>query len=612
MIRRPLRTVLITLAATALLWPGAGAAASEGHHTTTHDLSSAHSVRADVNDFSYSSWDATFEVGVDEEGRATLHVEERLVAAFPEHDQNRGIVRGLPLSYRGADLDTTLLAVRDDDGAAVPYETDEDDGLLYIATGTDDYVHGPTEYVIEYEMRDVILAAEETEVDEFYWNLLPLQSTQPIDAFRAEITFNSDLSEHLTGASACYLGAEKSTDRCELSEAQSTAEGTRFTVEASDLPAGHGVTVAIALDSGTVTQPPARLPNPLADIGPSVLGGAAIALSAGSWVAIGLRARARRRGTGIVVAQFEVPESLPPLVAGAIIPGAKNPLTAQIVHLAVRGRLRIEEQRDEKAPPQLRRLPGPPPADAVDERSLKALFRTSDLLTVPKASEDFAKRMQVLVKSGQKTAAERGLTTKEHNRTARVIQLTALVVLGGAGALALWSMIGGRESAVLALVVMIIAGIVVLISTFVAFAKHTVLTREGALALEHLNGVREFIRVAEADRLRMLQSYSGAERRSDGEVDVVHLYEKLLPYAILFGQEKEWGEVLETAYSRDDTSPTWLGDGATTGFATRMLLFSTATQSASTYSAPSSSSAGGSTGGGFSGGGGGGGFSGGR
>src|SRR5690606_32619687 len=131
----------------------------------------------------------------------------------------------------------------------------------------------------------------------------------------------------------------------------------------------------------------------------------------------------------------------------------------------------------------------------------------------------------------------------------RVIQLTALVVLGGAGALALWSMIGGRESAVLALVVMIIAGIVVLISTFVAFAKHTVLTREGALALEHLNGVREFIRVAEADRLRMLQSYSGAERRSDGEVDVVHLYEKLLPYAILFGQEKEWGEVLETAYS---------------------------------------------------------------
>ncbi|WP_051606831.1 DUF2207 domain-containing protein [Microbacterium sp. CH12i] len=53
--------------------------------------------------------------------------------------------------------------------------------------------------------------------------------------------------------------------------------------------------------------------------------------------------RSRRRGTGVVVAQYDVPDSMSPLLAHAIVPGAKNPITAEIVHLAVRGLLRLEE-----------------------------------------------------------------------------------------------------------------------------------------------------------------------------------------------------------------------------------------------------------------------------
>lgn len=130
------------------------------------------SVSADVDDFSYASWDATYTVGVDDEGRATMHVTEELVARFPDFDQNRGIVRGLATSYENAGIDTRILSVTDETGADVPYETDTDDGVLYVLTGDDDYVQGLQTYVIEYEMRDVVLAAE-TGVDEFYWDLLP-------------------------------------------------------------------------------------------------------------------------------------------------------------------------------------------------------------------------------------------------------------------------------------------------------------------------------------------------------------------------------------------------------------------------------------------------------
>src|SRR5690606_2570681 len=231
-----------------------------------------------------------------------------------------------------------------------------------------------------------------------------------------------------------------------------------------------------------------------------------------------------------------------------------------------------------------------------------------------KNSKAFAGRIQGLLKSVRREAVERGLTTTARSAVARIIQTAALLVFAGMVGLLVWSLVAGRDSAAPVFFVALVCGIVLLISSIVTFSKHTVLTREGALQLEYLEGVREFIRVAEADRLRMLQSYTGAERRSDGGVDVIHVYERLLPYAILFGQEKEWGTVLEHAYGQAQQEPGWI-NGTGYGIATRVALISSATHTSSTYSSPSSgssSSFGGSSGGGFSGGGGGGGFSGGR
>lgn len=574
---------------------------------------SAADPQTEVDDFDFSTWDATFEVGIDDDGRATLHVEETRVAEFPDFDQNRGIVAGYPETYEGASLDTTILSVRDEDGDDVEYEVEEDDGLVYVLTGNDDFVHGQTTYVIEYEMRDVILAATQTKVDEFYWDLLPLDSTQDIDSFHAEIIFDDDLATHLLGATSCYQGGYRSADRCELN---AQGENT-FTVDMHDVTAGTGATVAIALEAGTVTQPSARLPNAATDVWPYALGGGTVVLSILSWFAVRAMVSSRRRGTGIVVAQYDVPDSMPPVLASTLVPKPKTPLAAEIVHLAVRGMLRLEdlpeEARQKKRRPRLRRLDAPGP-DPLDEQALTALFDgagVNSVVKMPKNSAAFATRMQNLLKAGAKEAERRGFMTKERNTVARIIQIVALVLLAGMLVLLGWGLFTGRASAAPVFLVTLLCGIFALISSVVAFKRHTVLTQEGALQLEYLEGVREFIRVAEADRLRMLQSYTGAERRSDGSVDVIHVYEKLLPYAILFGQEREWGDVLEYAYGQAQQNPTWV-NGTYVGLAYRMSAFSSATNSSATYVAPSSSSSGGSAGGGFSGGGGGGGFSGGR
>src|SRR6478609_7784677 len=124
----------LPLALVAAFTPAAAFATSAEHaaHAAAGPLRAA---TTDVDDFSYSSWDAAYEVRLDDDGRARMRVTETLVARFPDADQNHGIVRGLATSYEGASTETTVLSVTDGNGAEVPYETDEEDGLLYVLTG---------------------------------------------------------------------------------------------------------------------------------------------------------------------------------------------------------------------------------------------------------------------------------------------------------------------------------------------------------------------------------------------------------------------------------------------------------------------------------------------
>lgn len=69
--------------------------------------------------------------------------------------------------------------------------------------------------------------------------------------------------------------------------------------------------------------------------------------------------------------------------------------------------------------------------------------------------------------------------------------------------------------------------------------------------------------LAEADRLRFLQSPDGAlSRRGEGhEVESFVLDERLLPYAVVFGLEREWVAHLKLAYAElDGTRLAALGD----------------------------------------------------
>ena len=575
----------------------------------------ASAASADVDDFDYSSWDATYEISLDDEGRSVARVTETLVAEFPDHDQNKGIVRGYPKRFAGSGLSIRILSVKDAAGKAVPFETESEDGALFVLTGTDAYVHGSQTYVIEYEMRDLMPHGTESENDEFMWNLLPTDSTQDVSRFHADLVFSPELAEALTGDTACYLGEYGATAQCALPAPAPVDGGAAFTVDAEEIPAGTTITVAIGFRAGTVTQPPARQPDPTADWGAPVIGLGSVLASVGTFFAVTGHQRRRRKATGVVVAQFDVPADMPPLVATNLLPKKPNPVPAQFVHLAVNGALRLEENETAgRKRPVLRLVDRSAARHALDESMMTALFG-KDLTTreIPKSSQKFAKAMTKQVNAAEREAHRRGWLTKERSPLAVVLGIVSIVLFAGTVGFLIYVASQDRDSVGPATIAMILAMIGVIVGSIAAFMKHEVMTPAGAERYEYLQGVHEFIRVAETDRLRMLQSYTGAERRRDGVVDVVHLYEKLLPYAMLLGEEKSWGKVLETQYEQTG-SPAWIYTAGSYHVSSHISQFSAEASSAANYSPPSSSGgfSGGSTGGGFAGGGGGGGFSGGR
>ena len=106
--------------------------------------------------------------------------------------------------------------------------------------------------------------------------------------------------------------------------------------------------------------------------------------------------------------------------------------------------------------------------------------------------------------------------------------------------------------------------------------------------------------MAEADRIKMLQSVEGVDTSAEG---IVKLYEKLLPYAAVFGLEESWmKEMKEYCELEEIETP----DYFMAGIAASELSHSI--RSAASYATTSSrmSSSGGGSSSGFSGGGGGG------
>lgn len=593
-------TALTSLLAAVTLLPGAAAIAA---------------VQASPDDFTFSSMSVDYHLGRDGGGNATLRTVETLEAVFPDFDQNHGIERAIPLKYGEAELWLSIVSVTDGDGSPINYSRNDDDDFAVLRIGdADSFVHGAQTYRIEYTQRNVVRSFADTASDEFYWDTNGTGWAQPFGRVTATVHLEDGIGADLTGNLACYQGYEGSTDRCDIERS-----GDAITASATDLGPYQNVTIAIGFDPEAFVDPPLLRDHWAFAILPWVLLGLT---GAAFLLVLALRLFVWRDdpGRGIIIPEYTRPKDAYPMLAAELLGRQQTALPAQIVGFAVDRVLAIREYPDRSKDSRyvLELLAGWPTVRDEERTSLKTLFGELSVgrrQSLNPADRKLGDRLAVHRGAVVKEVGSRGWRARPVTSIPRILRWSTFAV--AVGAITLWFIAVNLEAdttGVWLAAFLCTAGWVIVAALATPPA---IMTAEGAAVRDNLYGIRDYLKLAEADRIRMLQAPGTAERIDvTDESAIIKLYERLLPYAMIFGIEKEWIGELGRHYARTE-APDWYSGAEVT----RLGAFSTTVGSTSfaTTPTPSSSSgsswsssggssfSGGSSGGGSSGGGGGGG-----
>lgn len=589
---------------------------------------------ADTNSFYFE--DATFDyyLSSTETGASTMQVEESLTAVFPTYAQNHGIIRCIPYSYRGVkSLDESSFSVTRN-GVSEPFTTYQDDSLTCLRIGSaNSYVTDKQVYNISYVLNNVILAPDNSPYQELYWDTNGTEWSQPFYSLTANIHLSDPLINAWNGETSCYVGAQgaggsDAMSRCETSISE---DKSVITFSSENLAPRENLTFDLRFMPETfyIKKSPAALV--LAAIGGIVA--LILGFSGYKWYRAEKRIKEKKKlaKEKIVPVQYTPPKDLTVAEAGtAYLKSTKDLKVATLMELAIKHH--IELKRGEKKvfggyhwiihvknttnltseqTIVLEILNGGNSVHDGDSIEVKRHTATTHL---EKLGHDFDRDLKISLKS--KGLFEEKKSNSSSSKSAPFLIFFILVIAFGFIApiilknINFTSFFGLFSPEIQSFLIvggffLFMIYIITLIIISTNIHKYKERTLEGIKVTKYLDGLKEYMTLAEKDRLKFLQSVKGVDTSNQG---IVKLYEKLLPYAVLFGVEESWMDELSKYYKLDDVSEPYWMYGAYRFSANDFRAFSSyASSSISSSVASSSSGSSGGGGGGFSGGGGGGG-----
>lgn len=170
-----------------------------------------------------------------------------------------------------------------------------------------------------------------------------------------------------------------------------------------------------------------------------------------------------------------------------------------------------------------------------------------------------SRRLRRLVQQTAAELARNGLVAGEHQGGRSVLRLLGQAGVAAALVLSAVSLLSGEWSAAAVAGLALVIAVAVVVVTPRGPGRR--FTPSGQARREHLDGLRQYMAVAEADRIRALQSPRSADLLALSEetraelgtpAGRFRLHERLLPYAVIFGIEREWMSHLRVAYSELD------------------------------------------------------------
>jgi len=564
-------------------------------------------VSATPNDFVIRDFQVDYYLDKDNEGRSTLKTIEKITAEFPSSDQNHGIERAIPSSYDDHSVSLDIQSVTNENDTTLNYTTYDSNGNLVLRIGdADTYVHGLVTYKISYTQRDVTRFFADTNNDEFYWDVNGTEWSQKFDVVTARLHIAASLVDSLNGKESCYYGSFGSNNSCVL-----TKSGGEISTTILGLDIGQNVTISVGFQPKTFSGYVESASSKLIKLLIVIYGIFCILATITIFILVILMAWLKDKkgkgapGRGIIVAEYLPPKNVDVAVSAVITKSESTWVAAAFIDLAVRHNIKIIENKKGifKRSVYTLQYVSKEGLDAIEQRVVDTLFSFADIgasRELDSSKPDY--NLTVALKAIYSTAIINAKTDGyyEDDKKLESTMKKMIIAMTVLGLLSILSVFG------------FIAGI--LGTTIGSLIKTSTnpLSVKGRELLDYLEGLKLYIKVAEEDRIKMLQSPQGANRISVDTNDstmMVQLYEKVLPYAVLFRNEKEWAKVLGEFYGQQGVQPSWFSGSDMFNavlFSSALSSFSSSATSSS-YSSPSSSSSGGSGGGGFSGGGGGGG-----
>jgi hypothetical protein len=604
------------------------------------------------------------DVGVAEDG--TLEVAETIRLRSEGEEIQRGIQRDFPTRYRtelGRQMRVGFALVDvQRDGAPEPSQVMPHGNGVRIRIGDPGVILPPGEHVYRIRYRTTRQLGFFGQYDELYWNATGNGWTFPIDVAEARIRLPAPAP---FGRRAVYTGPQGAQDR--YAEVVAERPGEILFRTTAPLAPGEGLTVAAAWPKGIVSPPSAesRAAGWLEENGPAIVALFGL-LGIFAYYFHAWRRAGRGPRPGTVVPIFSPPDGLSPAAIRYVVKMGSDDraFAAALVDLGVRGHVRLREGESgifTRAKTTIEKVGGATSPLPAPEAAMKAeLFAGGDSILMDDENHATFSAARSALASGLQKQYEGSLFVRNWSWSLRGLALmlvalwltaVALIVtdpvdygtsfamapaLGGlaafvaAAGLYRWSR--GRASAA-AMLAKLLAGLLGLAAAGVGFvtigaAMETgrilpllvpllavplvvsafwwmaAPTRKGRQMLDRIAGFRQYLSIAEEDRLAAMHPPDKTPE----------LFERYLPHAIALKVENAWASrftgVLAAAAASGQTGTMGWYSGSSDPWSdpddfVDRVGSSLAGTVASAASAPGSSS--GSGGGGSSGGGGGGG-----
>ncbi len=568
---------------------------------------------AGVQDFTIPQFEADYYLSRDTDHISHLRVHEHIVANFPDFDQNHGILRAIPDRYQGHTVDLRVQSVTNDSGQALHYSRSNSNSNLVLRIGdASRYVHGRQVYNIDYTQDNVTV--NNSGYDGHFWDVNGDQWQQQFGQVTARVHLTNDLAAAgQPDGSRCFTGQPGSTTQACTAAIEPETGGSALATFTATRPLETGETLTYELRFAPGTFAAYHLTT--AQIWGMAAIAAALALPTIITLIVAViywrRYGRDPSGRGVIIPEYVPPKEVSVLGAGVTLREKLEPkaITAQIIDLAVRGYIKIYETKRRVILADVTSYELELTRDPADLRNdeqavINLVFGAFNEPGSRIKLDSLKNKLYVGAASLNKSQAL-ALTAGGYFRTDPTTAAIPFLLIG------LAALAAGFLLYQITLGVFVPqAGFAFLPPAVILFISAKFMparTAKGVGLHDYLLGLRDYMRLAEADRIKVMQSPHGSLTEKIDTADkgqLVKLYERLLPYAMLFGIEKDWAKEFAQLYQQP---PGWYSGTSSFNagyFAGSLAGFSQA--SSASFTPPSSSGAGGSAGGGGGGGGGGG------